>query len=179
MILMLEGNSFYEIMGAKGYQPLKNCLKLASSILGINKNEINLQKLHDIFVTIYNCNNSTKLYHTEGNSEFFNYSRIKDWIDEWPQNPNSYCNKIKNWYFNGIPKNLEIILQPHEVNFDNAPLRGGDTIPCKWEAPKRTEPWDETNMDYCNQQLLDKYQFESKRKIKITEEQLLKLKELL
>lgn len=48
------------------------------------------------------------------------------------------------------------------------------------EDDDEEEPWDETNMEFCNQQLLNKYQTESKHYIiKLTETQINKLKNLL
>lgn len=139
-----------------GYKTMGTIITYFNKIFGPKFTKKDIPMLHELFKTQnYIKSVEVKRPNFERPILFYDATLFKNMIDN-PQKYSSHINSLNNFLFGDGQNNVVTKINNVEE--------------------KEEEPWDETNMEYVNQQLLNKYQFES---ITLTKSQVNKLKTIL
>ena len=174
MILMCETNEFKD----KEYRPAYECMNVINDLYGLHLDKSYLKDIHEILKSCkWIQNKQVKLKDGKSSTAYFIGS-----LRKFDNTNNAYLwsNEEDDYRFDKqyveLGEKLEKLLGIEIFEtIPNVPQESDDTEQ-EWPSAPQS---DESDMEKCSQALIDKYQFESKKTIKITEEQLKRLKHLL
>lgn len=192
MVLML--NEKQNDFASKEYRPLSECLPLISKILDY---DVSMMPRRELRAMLHKCKNwlqsKTIQYRNKDgllhNTKLYYIGTLKALV----LRPTQYEHEIidlelafENATNIKLPRTVNSISfkdgkiennSPDEFFQDRTDRYTDQPMNANYERDVN-EP-NESNMDYCNQQLLDKYQFEGKKVVKLTESQFKRLHKLI
>lgn len=171
MILMLEKKKQSEFV-SKEFRPIKDCIKILNDIFQTNFNMFDVQSIHYAlqccpWIKTKTVSYKNKTLGTVKRTTLYYIGSLKKLI----VNPDNYEEDYVH-LAHALEKALGIELLEDYIPIE---INNNDDI----DLEDDEHPYDETNMQYCSDELEKKYQFESKRIITLTEDQISRLKTLL
>lgn len=178
MVLMLD--EAYNVFMSKEYKRLKECLPYLKQILDYDVSTIPVGELHAVLKKSPEIKSKVVSYKTK--DEVNKKARLYyiGTLKAYAMRPEQYDREITEMGLNF--EKITGITLPWLMPQVSLKTSGKHNEPHQDEieayADEITIP-NESDMDYCNQQLLDKYQVESKKVVKLTESQFKRLHKLI
>lgn len=170
MVLML--NEAYNVFMSKEYKRLKECLPYLRQILEYDVSTVPDGELHAVLKRSPEIQSKVVPYKTKDGVNKKARLYYIGTLKAYAMRPEQYDREITEMGLNfekitGVRLSWLTPQVSHKANSKHDEFYQGKT---ETYSDDMMVP-NESDMDYCNQQLLDRYQFESKRIVKLTESQ--------